>query len=182
MFGVVQGHAGLLDVESAPGRGTTFRVYFPVEEVERPAEEIGWSETGLPEVLSGRVLVVDDEDGVRAVMAHILGRMGLEVLQAASGMAAIELIRHESKGLRAVLLDLTMPEMDGVEAFRHISALAPKVPVILCSGFDEQDMADRFGDLGFAAFLHKPFDVAALRRALHAAFRKAGSSVDTARP
>ncbi len=182
VFGVVRGHAGLLDVESAPGRGTAFRVYFPAEEVERPAEEIAWSQTGLPEVLSGRVLVVDDEDGVRTVTAHILGRMGLEVLQAASGMAAIELIRHESKGLRAVLLDLTMPEMDGIEAFRHISAVAPEVPVILCSGFDEQDMAERFGGLGFAAFLHKPFDVAALRRALHAAFRKAGSSVDTAKP
>ena len=157
VHGIVRGHNGALQVHSQPGAGTSFRVIFPAS--NRPVESprpplVATNDESLPQ---GVVLVVDDEPGVRAVTSQILQRAGLSVLTAVDGFDAIRQFEEHSEEIRAVLLDLTMPGLDGGEVFQRLIAINPCVRVILFSGYDEQDVSRRFGRTPPAGFLRKPF-------------------------
>ena len=117
---------------------------------------------------SKRVLVVDDEDTVRSVMARMLRSFGYEAVVACNGQEAVEIFHDGRDDFRAVLLDLTMPELDGAETFREIHRLRPKLPVVLMSGYTEQDAVSKFGAAGLAGFLQKPFQPDTLRARLAA--------------
>jgi CheY-like chemotaxis protein len=107
----------------------------------------------------GTVLVAEDEEGVREVVARMLERLGYAVVLAEDGVAALERLEEAESSLRAVLLDISMPRMGGSEALEHIRERCPDLPVVLMSGYTEQDVAakllDRAG--GAVAFLQKPF-------------------------
>lgn len=121
----------------------------------------------------GTVLVVDDEPSVRSVVAATVAKVGFKTLEAADGKEGLETFRAHAEEIRAVCLDLTMPRLDGREAFREIHRLRPEVPVLLFSGYSEEEAARRFGAPGLAGFVHKPFRprelLEKLRRALDAA-------------
>jgi len=171
VLGIVRGHSGAITVESERGRGTTFTVLFPrseravqaVPEAERPAGE--WRGTGT-------VLVVDDEQLVRDVAARILEYSGFDVITAAEAQQGVELFRQLADEITAVLLDMTMPEMSGEEAFRELRRIRPDVPVILTSGYNEQDAVGQFTEQGLAGFVHKPFDVETLVRTMREALEQ----------
>lgn len=93
----------------------------------------------------------------------MLERMGFDVLTAADGRRALEVFRDNTTAIMCVLLDLTMPHMDGEEAFREIRRLSPDVRVILCSGYNEQDATQRFAGKGLAGFIQKPYNLSELR-------------------
>jgi len=169
MQGIVRGHKGGIRVYSEPGKGTTFKVIFPA----------GADELAEPPALTpcadwngeGRILVVDDEEGVRHVAADLLQSMGFEVMQAEDGRDA--LARYQADGsIRAVLMDLTMPHLDGVETFRELRRIDPTCRVVLTSGYNEQEAIHEFLGKGLAGFVQKPFLRAdlmdAIRRALEA--------------
>lgn len=111
--------------------------------------------------MSARVLVVDDEAGVRAIVRETLKRAGFQVATACNGVEALGLIVDDAT-FDAVLLDLAMPHMDGVEAFRLIRLRQPELPIVLTSGCSPHDAAGRMGHEDLARFVQKPFMPAVL--------------------
>ena len=162
-LGIIRGHGGALRVWSEEGRGSTFLVLFPfLRSEEQDAGDRG--ETELDSWRgSGTVLIVDDEKPVRTVGRRMLERMGFNVLVAIDGREAVEIYRTNAERIDCVLLDLTMPEMDGEEAFREIRRIRKDALVILASGYSEEDVLCRFRGEGLAGFLHKPYRYKLLR-------------------
>ena len=171
--GIVRGHRGTVRVTSEPGKGTTFQILFPAASAPAlPAAEARRD----PEIAgSGRtILLVDDEDTVRLVAQRMLKRAGFHVLVAADGQQAICLFRQHAAEIACVVLDLTMPHMDGDETYRELRRIRADVPVILSSGFNEQDVVQRFAGTGLAGFVQKPYRMSDLRAAIRAALGKQG--------
>ena len=148
VLGIVRGHDGALAVNSTPGEGTAFKLLLPVRQADG-LEPKDRSESGL-------ILVVDDEEFVRTSLRQMLERVGYGVVDAEDAEAGLLMFRERQDELRAVLLDLAMPRMDGVEAFRRMQRIDKDVPVILMSGYDEWGAPQRFGKEPLAGFLSKP--------------------------
>jgi CheY-like chemotaxis protein len=167
VLGIVRGHHGGIQVHSRPSEGTIFRVTFPAIAVcesdkdEQPAALEPW--TGF-----GTVLVVEDQAPVRDLARVILERSGLTVLTAEDGRQAVEVFTEHVHEVHAVLLDLSMPGMDGAEVLQYMTGLAPDVRVVLCSGYNEQDVNARLDGLKPAGFLRKPYHPSELMERLRA--------------
>ena len=160
VHGIVRGHKGVIQVSSAPGKGTTFRVLFPASSTAPPAVRNALV-VAAPRN-SGTVLVVDDEDLVRTLARKMLEHAGFSVLTAGAGREAVELFRQYQHEVRCVLLDLTMPDMDGGEIFRALHGIRPDVRVILSSGYSEEAATERFAAQGLSGFIQKPYHLDAL--------------------
>ena len=166
VLGIVRGHKGALKVYSEPGKGTTFRLLFPAsfqEGEETVAETV---ESGSEWCGSGTVLLVDDDETILGIGRLMLERLGFSVLTAGDGQEAVEIFRFRGKEIALVLLDLTMPRMNGEEAFRELRRIDPDVRVVLSSGYSEQEIAARFAGRGLAGFIQKPYQVERLRETL----------------
>lgn len=160
VFGIVRGHRGALRVDSELGRGTTFRVLFPASSMgavrkDHEPDETEWRG-------SGTVLVVDDEETVRTLGKKMVERSGFTALTACDGRDAVAVFRQNAEKIICVILDLTMPHMDGEEAFRELRKIRSDIRVILSSGYDEQEVSRRFAGAGMAGFIEKPYTRAAL--------------------
>ena len=156
VMGIVRGHQGALRVCSEEGRGTTIRILLPAyHQTAQPAEcaEPGpeqWRGTGL-------VLVADDEESIRSMARRILQLAGFEVIVAADGREAVEQYQRHRDTVRLVILDMTMPHLDGEACFRELKTIDPQVKVIMTSGYNEQEVVSRFADQGLVAFVQKPY-------------------------
>ncbi len=153
VWGIVENHGGCLDVQSKVGEGTTFTVYFPavqpgVEEAPPPLPE-------PPVSTKGRILVVDDEPGVRSVLEQMLAANGCEVVSAAGGREAIEAVSRS--GFDLVLTDLIMAPMDGISLFHEIRRIRPDTRVLLMSGFEKDEKVRDLIRAGAVGFVAKPF-------------------------
>ncbi|HOX24283.1 MAG TPA: PAS domain S-box protein [Candidatus Krumholzibacteria bacterium] len=170
--GIVRGHQGVLAITSAPDRGTGIRVLLPV--APGASSEAGdTSATAMPGWRgAGTALVIEDDDTVREVAARILTHLGYGVLAAENGQRGIDLFRARADEIAVVLLDLSMPVMDGEQTYRELRRLRSDVRVILVSGYDELEATRRFAGAGLAGFVKKPYTIedltAVLRRALGA--------------
>lgn len=162
VLGIVRGHRGAIKCYSEVDRGTTFKVLFPA--VDHPAHSAAaappagdaWKGTGT-------VLVVDDEESIRTLAQRMLETMGFEVLTAKDGVEGVEIFRRDGDRIRFVLLDMTMPRLDGEETFREMRRIRPDVRAILSSGYNEQTATSRFAGKGLAAFVQKPYGFVDLR-------------------
>jgi CheY-like chemotaxis protein len=113
------------------------------------------------------VLVVDDEDYVRRLARQMLKRIGYDVLLAQDGREGLEIYRTHADEISAVILDLTMPGLDGGETLRELRRIRTDVPVLLTSGYSEVEVSEHVSGQPFEGFLPKPFQLEELRRALH---------------
>jgi PAS domain S-box-containing protein len=155
VLGIVRGHRGSVRVYSTPGGGSTFKVLFPVVAgTKRPLAQpaIGKDLRG-----SGGVLVVDDEEIVRRTARIMLERYGYTVFTAENGLEAVHILRRNEEHIRLVLLDLTMPVMSGEDAFGQLRGLAPGIPILLSSGYNEVEAIRRFTSKGVSGFIQKPY-------------------------
>jgi CheY-like chemotaxis protein len=159
--GIVRSHNGAVAVESAVGAGTTFRVMFPVA-----VGRVSASQPALPAAASaastGTVLVVDDEDIVLRQARVALERHGYRVLAAGSGPMAIDAFQRDPMAVDVVLLDLSMPGMDGRETLDFLARIRPGVRVIVSSGYGEPESMRRFAGRTVSGFLQKPYRPAVL--------------------
>jgi PAS domain S-box-containing protein len=160
VMGIVRAHGGALTVRSEHGEGTTFKVLFPT--IAAPGGT-GQATSGKAHWRGeGTILLVDDEEIVRTVSGKLLQRLGLSVLTAADGQQAVDLYRKRHPEIDVVLLDLTIPHINGEEAYRELRKINPDVRVILASGYSEIDVASRFAGKRLAGCLQKPYTLAKL--------------------
>lgn len=155
VLGIIRGHGGAIRVDSSPGQGTRIEAYFPAgtQSTSQSVPTLVAFDDGPP----GRVLVVDDEPAVRQLAQVVLERAGFRVTLAEHGAEALELFLENPDEYGVILLDLTMPIMDGEETFRALRAERPGVRVLLSSGYNEQEATSRFAGRGLAGFLQKPY-------------------------
>jgi len=158
--GIVHGHKGAIKVYSSPGRGSTFKVLFPAMGVGHVPENADVQ--GTYEGTNQTVLIVDDEESVRSTARNTLQRHGYRTLEAKDGREALEVFRQFANEITLVLLDLTMPYLNGEEVLRELKIILPDVRVLLSSGFNEVEAVRRFTGKGLAGFLQKPYTAALL--------------------
>ncbi|WP_078815609.1 ATP-binding response regulator [Prosthecobacter debontii] len=167
VLGIIRSHGGDLAVESIAGAGSTFRIYLPaLVEPEMPTppsyhESSGWLATG-------HALIVDDEAAIRAAAHAVLCHLGFQVELAEDGMRGLEKILRQAVNYRVVLLDLTMPNLDGREVYKLVRERMPRLPIIMMSGYSSHQALDLLEEGVPTAFIQKPFTVEAIREKLAA--------------
>jgi two-component system cell cycle sensor histidine kinase/response regulator CckA len=174
VIGIVQGHRGGVRVSSQMGLGTTFELFFPIV----PTTVRGTA-SPFPNAAASRgtVLVVDDDLTVREFATAILSGAGYNVVTAVDGEDALVKLRRDATQFDAVLLDLTMPKLDGEDTLIAIRMISANLPVVLTSGYGEQAVVQRFVGRGLADFLAKPFMGDALRNAIDSAIERARATI-----
>ena len=155
-MGIMRSHHGAIRVYSEVGSGTSMKLLFPCSTQGSSAGALTGARADEWRS-GGQILVVDDEDSVRAVASALLRRRGFRTQEASDGVKALELFVQQPGAFDLVLLDLTMPIMNGEETLRALRAISPTVNVLLMSGYNEQDVTRMFEGRRLSGFLQKPF-------------------------
>lgn len=164
ILGIVRGHKGTIKVYSEVNKGTTFKILLPAsdrpETPEQPSPvESVWRGTGT-------ILLVDDDEDVRAIGKEMIEELGYTVIMAGDGQEAIDTYKEHSADIDCVLMDMTMPRMSGEEAFQRLRQLDDRLKIVIASGYNEQEVSQKFLGKGLSAFLQKPFRFSELREVL----------------
>ncbi|NNE43948.1 MAG: response regulator [Gemmatimonadetes bacterium] len=155
--GIVRRHGGALEVRSRPGRGCRIRVIFP-EAVRRADAPVPEAAAPRGAVTTGTILVVDDETVVRDVARDMLRSAGFRVITAVDGEDGLAVYRARRDEIDCVVLDLTMPKLGGEEVFRELTAMDPRLPILISSGYTEEELVARFAGREVSGFVGKPFE------------------------
>ncbi|MGO9289536.1 MAG: response regulator [Polyangia bacterium] len=174
VLGIVRGHKGAIHIASEPGKGTTVTVLLPAAapEVSLAVERTPSGPTAR--TANAAVLVVDDNARVLQAVSQLVEALGYPVMTAASGQEALRVFGEHHPHIGCVLLDLTMPDMDGLETMQALRALDPKATIVLSSGYSEQSVRRRVGADGPTHFLQKPFVEDDLKAVIESALRTSG--------
>lgn len=179
-YSIVKNHNGLITVDSQVHLGSTFTIYLPaLRHQQVPIEH----PRPLSEAIvgSGRILIVDDEEAIRALVEFTLERLGYEVSQAESALEGVELYRQkleEGERFDAVILDLTLPGgMGGKEALKKLIEIDPTVNAIVSSGYAMDATMSRYQDFGFRGVIAKPYEAAELGKIVHEVIESAHVTV-----
>ena len=177
VLGLVNSHKGVITVDSKLGKGSTFRIFFPVSEESLQQSQAAETDRDVATDSAsskkfeegGTVLVVEDEDMLRNMAAAMLESFGFTVLKTKDGIEALEVFGKHQSEIKFVLTDLTMPRMNGWETLTELRKLQPGIPVILASGYDLAHVMEGDHPELPQAFLAKPYNLRALRNAINQA-------------
>ena len=166
VLGIVKGHKGAIRIYSETGKGTVFKIFFPsvenipvVEDVIPMPNTMQWRGDGV-------VLLVDDEETIREMGKEMLEMLGFEIITGVDGFDAVRIYKEQKERIDFVLLDLTMPRMDGKETFHELRRLNPQVRIVLSSGYAEQDITSQFAGQGLSGFIQKPYTLGILEESM----------------
>ncbi len=174
-LGIIRRHGGAIRLDSELGRGTSFQVLLPAS-AQAPETKTG--ATTLPTFAAdSTVLLVDDEEVLRNGARAAMERRGFRVIVAGDGADGVQIFRERHREISVVVLDRTMPGMSGEEALVEMQAIEPTVPIILSSGYNEEETLSHLTGRTPAGFLQKPYTIEALFGEIHSALnRKVKSS------
>jgi signal transduction histidine kinase/ActR/RegA family two-component response regulator len=168
IHGIVKNHGGFINVESIPGKGSTFHVYLPT--LEDAEAEIETAASAAKSAGSERILLVDDEPQIVDMEKQLLEKLGYRVTARTSSTEALETFASQPDQFDLVITDMTMPQMTGDRLARQIWTIRPGIPVILCTGYSEMISEDKAASMGIRKFILKPAEkdelAAAIRNAL----------------
>ena len=166
VLGIIKAHKGSLQLVSQPGRGTTFKVYIPAqisavteEQTVQPPVDTTWHG-------SGTILLAEDEAQLALTVRAMLEELGFNVIVASNGREALELYQKNAADITLVVADIGMPIMNGYEMFRELKKLDPKLPIIISSGFGDDEVTTALSRDAIAGLVSKPYKFDLLRRVL----------------
>ncbi len=157
VLGIVRAHKGAIKVYSEPGKGTNIKVLFPAVDVSERTFGVSPDKDSREWKGSGTVLFVDDEESLRALGGSMLERMGFSVIMAENGREAVDIYRERKDEIDLVILDLTMPRMDGNQAFGELRRIDENVKVVVASGYNQDDVRSRFAGKSLLGIIQKPY-------------------------
>jgi two-component system, cell cycle sensor histidine kinase and response regulator CckA len=162
-YGIIKAHGGYIDANSIDGNGTIFSIYLPASEkkTEKPMKSKAPITRGKE-----TILLVDDEEAVLDVSAHMLTKVGYTVFEAKGGREAVEIYKENKDKINMVILDIIMPEMSGSETYDRMKEINPDIKVLLSSGYNIEGQASEILDKGCAGFIHKPFNMQELSQGI----------------
>jgi PAS domain S-box-containing protein len=170
VLGIMRGHKGAVNVQSAPGIGTSMRMLFPA--IPRVAKRKAAGGEAAAWRGSGKVLVVDDESLLRYVARAQLESMGFEVIEANDGAHALEVFAAHGPELVLAVLDFTMPRLDGDQAASKMRETRPDLPIVLCSGYGALDLSERLRNQPSIVLMSKPYSLSEMRDAVRRALKQ----------
>ncbi len=167
VLGIVRSHRGIIKLDSRQGKGTTFTILFPTTGQESAVVLSGNQDGERDWKGHGTLMVVEDEESIREVTVEVLEEMGFKVLACADGLSGVETYREHHREIVAVLLDLSMPKLDGRSTFKELKRINPDVQVIITSGYGDEEVINSLKNVGLAGFIPKPYSPELLRSALN---------------
>ncbi len=176
VLGIVRGHRGAMQFHSAPGEGTVFRILLPASDKPAKTRLQTIPPKPVPLHVKGTILVVDDEPAIRHAARLLLEGMGFSVATACDGLEAINMFKIRPAEFSAVLLDLSMPQMTGAQVLRELRTVRPDIPILLSSGYTEEEAVLQFQENGTAGFLQKPYRGSQLRAKLQEVLQQASTA------
>jgi CheY-like chemotaxis protein len=164
LLGIVRSHRGAVSVTTEAGQGTTLQVLLPATEqrCQAPTKR----NLPAPVVGKGTILIVDDQPMVRQVARRFLSQFGFDIIEADNGQTAVEILRERAAEVRAVLVDLSMPQMGGKAALSAMREIRADLPAVLSSGYDATAIETSQAQLGKVSFLQKPYRSSDLARSI----------------
>ncbi len=165
-YGIIEAHGGWIDLDTEVGVGTTFTIYIPLAQTPQATQTD--DETIQPEhPVTGRILIVDDEETVREILADMLNRLGCDVIAASTGQQAVAIYGEQAHTIDAVIIDLIMPGMGGAQTFDMLREVNPELRAALSTGHSPDGIAQQLLDRGMVDILPKPYRMKDISRVLN---------------
>ncbi|GAB6146144.1 PAS domain S-box protein [Desulfocicer niacini] len=164
VHGIVQNHHGTIFVESKPGKGATFTIFFPLL-TEKPVTDVKASRK-IPRGAGEKILFVDDEVSITNMIGIMLERLGYKVQTTTSPVDALELFRSKPDGFDLVLTDMTMPKMTGVRLSEKLKEIRPEIPVVICTGYSAIINKEKAESIGIDGFVMKPIEMSDIAKTI----------------